>query len=182
MSKNTKATNEEASGLKANNSGMKLEKAVEELFIKVFNGNVLMFKEYEKLLIKNKINNSKPLLIKNYPYVSIYGSKCYSEFVLIAKNKRVRIECKHQKSAGSVDEKFAYLYLNVVTSYPEKEVILLVDGHGYRAGARQWLADSIGSNFLNKDNKKIKLLYLSEMEEYLNSLKTESELSKKVPK
>ncbi len=165
------------SGTKANNSGLKLEREVEDLFLNVFNGIIIMHSQYIKVKDKEEFDNSQFYLIKNYPYISIYNSKCYSEFVLFYKDKSIRIECKHQVSSGSVDEKFAYLYLNAVMSYPENNVLLLVDGGGYRAGARQWLQDSIDNNLLNIDNKNIELLHLNELSDYFNNLKTEYELS-----
>jgi hypothetical protein len=42
----------------------------------------------------------------------------------------VRIECKWQQSAGSVDEKLPYLYLNAIESMPEDHVIIVYGGGG----------------------------------------------------
>lgn len=47
------------------------------------------------------------------------------------------IESKWQESAGSVDEKFAYLVENIRTRYPAPCIIIL-DGGGYRPKAAEW--------------------------------------------
>ena len=38
-----------------------------------------------------------------------------------------------------MDEKFPYLYLNCIQAMPEREIILLIDGNGYKPGALAWL-------------------------------------------
>jgi hypothetical protein len=94
---------------------------------------------------RSKDKFGQEILIRNYPYTSIYGSEGKTEFLL--KSTRlthdVRIECKWQQAAGSVDEKFPYLYLNCVERMPEQEVIILVDGGGYRKQALQWLKQAV---------------------------------------
>ena len=50
------------------------------------------------------------LLLRNVPYQTIYGHPGKTEFVLRSARFHldIRIECKWQQSAGSVDEKFPY--------------------------------------------------------------------------
>lgn len=84
------------------------------------------------------------LLIQNAPYATLYGSKGKTEFLLRSKkyNLEVRIECKWQQSAGSVDEKLPHLYLSAVDAMPENNVIILIDGNGFRDGAITWLRNA----------------------------------------
>jgi len=82
---------------------------------------------------------AKSVLWKNVPYESIYGTKCRSEFCLDLNGKRYRIECKFQKTGGSVDEKLPYLMLNFTQQVPEEETIIIIDGPGFRDGAVKWL-------------------------------------------
>lgn len=87
------------------------------------------------------------LLLRNVPYQTIYGHPGKTEFVLRSArfHLNIRIECKWQQSAGSVDEKFPYLYLNCVEAMPEPTVFILVDGGGAKAGAVRWLQDAATS-------------------------------------
>ena len=51
------------------------------------------------------------------------------------------IECKWQQSSGSVDEKYPFLFFNIVhTGVP---TIVLMDGGGYKPAAMQWLKDQV---------------------------------------
>lgn len=97
------------------------------------------------------------ILLRNVPYETIYGHRGNTEFLLLSEryNLNVRIECKWQQSAGSVDEKFPYLYLNCVEQMPEKHVIIVVDGGGAKAGAVDWLRRACDERlFLSADNMK----------------------------
>jgi hypothetical protein len=71
---------------------------------------------------KNPTQFGSELLLRNVPFVTIYGHPGKSEFVLLSERYglRIRIECKWQQSSGSVDEKFPYLYLNCIEQMPEK--------------------------------------------------------------
>jgi len=82
------------------------------------------------------------ILWKNVPYVSIYGTNCRSEFVLQFQGREIRIECKYQEAAGSVDEKLPYLMLNFTREVPEEETIIITEGDGFRSGALKWLRES----------------------------------------
>lgn len=84
-------------------------------------------------------------------------------------DKKIRIECKWQQSPGSVDEKLPYLYLNAVEKYPEQDIIILLDGGGYKAGAKAWLENAIKTNWCNKKNKNIRLMALTEFITYFNN-------------
>lgn len=88
--------------------------------------------------------------------------------MIVHNNRRVRVEVKFQASAGSVDEKYPYMLLNGIYAYPESEVIFLVDGGGYKPGARKWLQDQIDNDWLEykEAGKDIKLMNLGEFIAY----------------
>ena len=71
----------------------------------------------------------------------------------------IRIECKWQQVAGSVDEKYPYLYLNCVEKMPEKDIIILLDGGGYKKEARAWLESAIKEKKYQPDPDKNILLF-----------------------
>ena len=75
------------------------------------------------------------------PYTTLYDGRGYTEFLLISQifNLEIRIECKWQQTAGSIDEKLPHVYLSAVNAVPENNVIILIDGPGFRDGAISWL-------------------------------------------
>ena len=81
------------------------------------------------------------MLLRNVPYTTLYGGRGYTEFLLKSQsyNLEVRIECKWQQTAGSVDEKLPHVYLSAAEAVPENNVIILIDGDGFREGAISWL-------------------------------------------
>lgn len=106
-------------------------------------------------------------LIPDAFFTNIYGDTSKGGFVLIDGKRKVRVLVKNQLNSGSVDEKFPYLFLNCVM-FPEKEVIIVLDGRGYRESAKVWLERAIDNNWLNymKSGKTIKLMSISEFVEY----------------
>lgn len=128
----------------------------EAIFEKAFRNSgvsVVTYATYKKHPEKYE---GKRILVKNVPFESIYGSKrSKTEFLL--KDPILgdfRIECKYQASAGSVDEKFPYVYLNALLAYPEENVIIAVDGGGYKAGALSWLKETIENGLVFKNHFK----------------------------
>jgi hypothetical protein len=105
---------------------------------------------------KNPERYGSELLLKNVPFETIYGHKGNTEFLLISKkyNLRIRIECKWQQTAGSVDEKLPYLYLNTIEAMPEKDVMILIDGEGFKAGAKTWLRKAVKDKLYTTDKNK----------------------------
>ncbi len=96
------------------------------------------------------------VLLKNVPYTTIYGHTGRSEFVVVGQGEpRIRIECKWQQSAGSVDEKFPYLYLNAVEAMPERMVIIIVDGGGAKPSAIEWLRTAAENRLYLDDPFKV---------------------------
>jgi len=136
-------------GIKTNITGTQLEKAVQ---------TVLLEKGFEiemyRVWNKNPKAFGKELLLKNVPFKTIYGHKGYTEFLLLSEKHdlKIRIECKWQQSGGSVDEKLPYVYLNSIEAMPEKDIMILVDGDGFKTGAKTWIRDAA-----------IKKLYTNEM-------------------
>lgn len=82
---------------------------------------------------------------------SIYETKWRCDFILYHPLKHPNcliIESKWQQSAGSVDEKYPYLVLNIKKQL-EYSTIILIDGSGYKKGALTWLKNQIGSNLID---------------------------------
>ena len=143
-------------GQRANKSGQILEGIVRSTLAgpQAFGFTVLSNLEYERAQ-----RSQSPLppryLVKGPPYETIYGTKGKTEFRLhcadVAPPKHFplsgdfvcRLECKYQATAGSVDEKFPYLYLSCVEAMPEKNIIILMEARGARVQAVKWLADAV---------------------------------------
>lgn len=85
------------------------------------------------------------------PYKTIFHvlkkpSKAYSEFVIECAGELVRVECKWQAGAGSVDEKYPFMYLNAVLTIEEPTVVFALGGAYFESGkgaeVKQWLIDA----------------------------------------
>ena len=127
-------------GRKTNITGSQLEKAVQTVLLeKGF--EIEMYRKWKA----NTDSYGKELLLKNVPFTTIYGHGGNTEFLLLSEkyNLKIRIECKWQQSAGSVDEKLPYLYLNTIEAMPEKDIMILIDGNGFKPGAKTWLKNAI---------------------------------------
>jgi hypothetical protein len=96
--------------------------------------------------------------VKNMPYETIYRTRGKTEFWLYCSDALstrpfpltrspgelvCRIECKWQRSAGSVDEKFPYLYLSFIEAMEEENILLLMEAEGARPEAVAWLTHAI---------------------------------------
>lgn len=113
----------------ANQNGKKLEDIIESSILSYLN---VCSENY------SKTDERENILLKNAPYDSIYGGKCRSEFLLCYEGRRIRIECKTQNAHGSVDEKLPYLFNNMTLKNDEESIVIL-EGNGFRPGARDWL-------------------------------------------
>ena len=142
--------------MKASITGNILEKQVLSLFLE--KGFVIV--DYSKW-IKDKTKFGQELLLKHVPFSSIYNHRGYTEFLLISKklNKEIRIECKWQQSSGSVDEKLPYLFLNATSKMTEKEIMIIIDGGGWKEGAIPWLKEAVNKS---EQKKRIKVFSLAE--------------------
>lgn len=123
-------------GTKGNKTGNLLERTIRTILTeKGF--RLVKYRDWEQ----NKENYGKELLLENAPYTTIYNHKGKTEFLLKSEKYRLqtRIECKWQQVAGSVDEKLPYLYLNCIEAMPEYDIIILIDGDGWKPGSIAWL-------------------------------------------
>ena len=154
-------------GNAANSSGNVFEQAViSTMTAKGF--QVAMYREWQK----SPSLYGGELLLKNVPYNTIYGHQGNTEFLLKSTSRHIeiRIECKWQQAAGSVDEKFPYLYLNCIEAMPESHIIILVDGGGYKQGAINWLNTTVNSKRYQSQNngKTIQVMNLVEFIRWAN--------------
>lgn len=159
-------------GARANLNG----KTGEDILVPIFENagyKVVLWGEYKKPSKKAQYDELDKLVIKQYPYHSIYNHDGKTEFLLInkAKERRIRIEVKWQQAAGSVDEKFPYLWLNCVYSFEEHEIILIVDGGGYKQGARDWLVEQAKKRWLldGQAEKSVTVMDISEFLQFFNA-------------
>lgn len=155
-------------GTKSNVTGNQLEVAVK---------TVLQGKGFEiinyRIWEKNKENYGNELLLENVPFTTIYEHKGNTEFLLKSKKYglEIRIECKWQQSAGSVDEKLPYVYLNAIEAMPESTIMILIDGDGWKQGAIKWLKDAVEQKKYTTEelrNKKIMVFNLKEFFTWAN--------------
>jgi hypothetical protein len=149
---------------KSSKSGNQLEQSV----ISVFSNNgfeVINYSDWKKKPDKF----SKEVLLKHVPYQSIYGHKGFTEFVALSAkwNMRIRIECKWQQSAGSVDEKLPYLYLNIIETMEEDEFLILIDGDGFKQGAIRWLREAVNEKHYTTSENRYKNIHVFSLTEFL---------------
>lgn len=123
-------------GAESNHSGQFLEQAIEDEFSR---RGVPVFDATEKMHNSDWVTEC--FLLRNAPYTSIYGCQSRSEFLYrdCRLGRDIRIECRWQQVAGSVDEKMPYLYMNALLAMPEHEIWLVVEGGGARPEAIEWL-------------------------------------------
>ena len=152
-------------GARANRSGKKLENEVENYLCDNFD---IISKSYIQWVNSKNEECSKGTLLKNVPYTNIYGSSCRGEFVLSCDGRKdTRIECRAQYVSGSVDEKLPYFFANAL-AFEESNVVLVVEGDGYKFGAKEWLRGKVNSI----KHKNILMFSLEEFREWSdNNLK-----------
>jgi hypothetical protein len=125
-------------GAKANKTGKALEDAVEK-HLSSYDITPILYSEW---IGSEDVIESRGVLLKNVPYINMFGGNGRGEFVLSADGiYDTRIECRAQYVSGSVDEKFPYLLENA-KAFEERNVILVVEGDGYKKGAKSWLKAS----------------------------------------
>jgi hypothetical protein len=123
---------------------------------------------------KNPEKYGTELLLTNVPYETIYKHRGKTEFLLKSKrhNLEIRIECKWQQRSGSADEKLPYLYLNTIEAMPEKHIVVVIDGEGWKAGAIPWLKEVAATRKYTTSTtaqKKIEVLRLAEFMTWANT-------------
>lgn len=161
-------SNEELSqGARANVAG----KAYEDILINLFQSygyEVLKWSKWRDRGIP--LEESGKVAIQQFPFKSIYEHNGKTEYLIVNNEKDllVRVELKTQRAAGSKDECLPYLYLNSVYAYPENNVILLIEGDGFKPGAKKWLRNAVDTRWLleNDSEKDIKMFDLSGFIQY----------------
>ena len=113
------------------------------------------------------------LVLYQVPFESIYPNRIgKTEFVIINNDlgRRIRVECKWQQGSGSVDEKIPYVYLNAVFAFPEKEIIIVMDGGGFDKSAKPWLIKQCKQRWLldDKPDKSIEVMSIAEFTAWFN--------------
>jgi len=150
-------------GTKSNVSGNQLEVAVKT----VLTGKGFDLVNY-RVWEKSKDKYGDELLLENAPFTTVYEHRGNTEFLLISKkyNLNIRIECKWQQVAGSVDEKLPYLYLNTIEAMPEKSIMILIDGGGWKAGSLKWLKDAVSQKKYTTEENNDKKIYVFSLTEF----------------
>jgi hypothetical protein len=157
-------------GSLANASGNVLEQTVKAVFQdKGF--KLVSYRESEN----HPEKYGTELLLTNVPYTTIYKHSGHTEFLARSQkyNFEIRIECKWQQSAGSVDEKLPYLYLNCIESMPEKHIVIIIDGEGFKKGSKVWLREAVKEKKYTSPvnrNKTIEVFSLMEFITWANKL------------
>ena len=147
-------------GTKANISG----KVLEQVIIPMFNNfgyNVIQYNQVKK---NPELEKEDKIVIFNIPFISIYNHKGKTEYLIINKDGvKTRVEAKNQQCAGSVDEKLSYLFINTIYSYPEENIILLIEGNGWKEGSKKWLENAVKEYNEHFDKYKLHLQALQPM-------------------
>ena len=155
-------------GAQANRNG----KVFENMMIPIFEaaGFVVLSERELKKKTDDELREMTRYIVRNASYMTIYNSEGKTEFVIVDASRRVRVEAKYQAAAGSVDEKYPYMLLNGILKYPESEIIFVVDGGGYKPGAREWLRRQIENDWLDfrESGKDIKLMTIAEFMNWFN--------------
>ena len=156
-------------GALANKNG----KVFENMMIPIFESHGFEVFAESDLKDKKKAEHVKSLkryVLKNASYMTIYNESGKTEFVIVDEPRRIRVEAKYQSAPGSVDEKYPYMLLNGIYQYPESEIIFVVDGGGYKKGAREWLDRQIQNDWLEfkEKGKNIQLMSIAEFMNWFN--------------
>lgn len=150
-------------GAKSNLSGNQLEVAVKTVLTRK-GFELVKYREWEK----NQEKYGKELLLENVPFTTVYKHHGNTEFLLVSDkyDLRIRIECKWQQVAGSVDEKLPYLYLNTIEAMPENSIMILIDGDGWKTGAVKWLKDAVKQKKYTTEKNKNKEIFVLNLTDF----------------
>jgi hypothetical protein len=134
-----------SSGTKANITGNRLEKFVEQA---LQDAGYIEFLGHKLQVFDNrKTIGGKQYLKQLRVGETIYSTSRKCDFFIVNRDKfenDLIIECKWQQSGGSVDEKYPFLLHNIVkTGIP---TVILLDGGGFKRAAMKWLKDQVGGN------------------------------------
>jgi len=151
-------------GGQANKTGNVLEQLVIST-LSTHGFPIIKYSDY----LKTPDKYGEELLLRHVPYTTLYDGRGYTEFLLISQkfNLEIRLECKWQQTAGSVDEKLPHVYLSAVNAVPENNVIILIDGPGFRDGAISWLKNIAEERKYIPVDKQDKNILIMNMTEFL---------------
>lgn len=123
------------------------------------------------VVAKNKDDKAAKWVIENVPFTSIYGHNAKTEFVIGFENREIRIEIKTQNANGSVDEKLPYVLLNAIETYPENETIIILEGDGFKNGAKEWVYRMVENDWMNfgEKGKTIQVMDLNDFGKWLDN-------------
>lgn len=163
MNSSSEITSKITQGAQANKTGNSLEMFVRQT---LENNGYTAFTGSKKQLFDNrKIIGGKQYAPQVPVGNSIYESPRKCDFMVFNQEKfpdSLIIECKWQESPGSVDEKYPFLYFNIVkTGVP---TIVLIDGDGYRVAAKNWL-----SSMAHKEKALTNVWTMSEFQKAVNN-------------
>jgi hypothetical protein len=129
-------------GTKANNTGNALEGFVEDLLKR--NGYTEFINNKKQVFSMRQTIGGKQYSKQPWCGKSIYDTDRRCDFLVMNQEKfsdGFIIECKWQESAGSVDEKYPFVMLNITKiGVP---TIVLIDGDGYKKQAFDWLKSQV---------------------------------------
>lgn len=151
-------------GSLASSSGNVLEQTVKSVFLsKGF--KFVSYAEWKK----HPDKYGEDLLLTNIPYTTIYNHPGHTEFLAKSKkyNFEIRLECKWQQSAGSVDEKLPYLYLNCIESMPENHIVIVIDGDGFKPGSKIWLREAVKQKKYTDSSNRTKTIEVFSLTEFI---------------
>lgn len=130
------------SGKKANTTGNRLEKFVQEALRE--RGYAEFWNHKAQAFANRKSIGGKQYLRQLPVGETIYETVRKCDFFIINRDKfpnDLVIECKWQQIGGSVDEKYPFLYFNIIkTGIP---TVVLLDGGGAKPAALTWLKDQV---------------------------------------
>lgn len=136
-------------------NGRRLEDAVSSNLMEASGLAMMKHREYVKT------SSTFDVILTNAPFTTVYQTSGRTEFLVKDSHAGdVRIECKNQQVHGSVDEKVPYTLENLAVS-PEKTCILVMDGDGFRDGAKQF-ARTKASKLSAEHDKTIHVFDLNE--------------------
>ena len=76
------------------------------------------------------------MLVKNYPYVTLFGTQGRREYYICSREWEGQLECKFQNTGGSVDEKMVYLTETLRRSSGTTGMVLVYGGEYWTAKDR----------------------------------------------
>ncbi len=124
-------------GRNANSAGKRLENFIEDTLIEKGAVSVLYSRvKSGKVTIPE---DAEKILYRQVPYKKLWDSIGLSDFLLKIGNRAIRIDSRSQTVSGSVEDKSPNLIYTARDNYPEKEIVIVLDGPGVKPKIRQWM-------------------------------------------